>query len=181
LGMGDVYFTEEDWPSLLNTYNNVIRFAHDPNSVIEAYLVKGHVLDSKMGLPDKAEQHYQKAKHYQETLSVKVNRPARFERLAELALLKLSELALRESKWAQAKDLVESALTVSKSGQVFGPELHLALALSLAGAEDSDAAQAALEQACKMDSALSQSVGSKAPGDAALLVELQQRVQAQRS
>ena len=181
LGMGDVYFTEEDWPSLLNTYNNVIRFAHDPNSVIEAYLVKGHVLDSKMGLPDKAEQHYQKAKHYQETLSTEVNRPARFERLAELALLKLSELALRESKWTHAKDLVEKALTVSESGLVFGPELHLALALSLAGADESEAAQAALVKACGLDSELNDAVGSKTPDDGALLMELQVRVQAQRS
>jgi tetratricopeptide (TPR) repeat protein len=181
LGMGDVYFSEEDWPSLLNTYNSVIRFAHDPNSVIEAYLVKGHVLDSKMGLPDKAEQHYQKAKHYQETLSADVNRPPRLDRMAELALLKLSELALRESKWTQAKALVDSALAVSSTGQVFGPELHLALALSLAGADQSDAAQSALDQACTLDNSLNESVGDKSPGDAALLTELQVRVQAQRS
>ena len=110
MGMGEVYYDEEDWSKLLNAYNSVIRFAHDPKSVIQAYLIKGHVLDVKMGLPDKAAQHYQKAKHYQETLSGEVKRPAQLERLAELALLKLSELALRENKSEVAKGLIEKAL-----------------------------------------------------------------------
>jgi tetratricopeptide (TPR) repeat protein len=181
MGMGEVYYAGEDWPSLLNTYNSVIRFAHDPKSVIEAYLVKGHVLDLKMGMPDKAGQHYQKAKHYQETLSGEVQQPARLRRLAELALLKLSELALREKKWTEAKALVDSALGVSNGAKAFGPELHLALALSLAGTDDSTGAQAAFEQACHLDSALGDSLGSKELGDAALLTELQARVQAERS
>ena len=129
MGMGEVYYVEEDWPNLLNTYNSVIRFAHDPRRVIEAYLVKGHVLDAKMGLPDKAEQHYQKAKHYQETLSGEVDRPARLERLAELALLKLSELALRDKKSDQA---TPCAPGVGGCSAAFGRSCIL-MALGLAG------------------------------------------------
>jgi len=181
LGMVDVYFADEDWTNVLETYNIVIKKAHDRKIVIEGYLVKGFVLDCKLGLPDIAEQHYQKARQYQESLSADSDRPPQLDRMAELALVKLSELAIRESKWSQAKALVDSALAVSATGQVYGPELYLALALSLAGAGDSDAAQAALDQACTLDDTLGESLGGKAPGDASLLTELQARVQAQRS
>ncbi|MEC7242170.1 MAG: hypothetical protein VXW32_13130 [Myxococcota bacterium] len=176
MGMGEVYYDEEDWSKLLNAYNSVIRFAHDPQSVIQAYLIKGHVLDVKMGLPDKAAQHYQKAKHYQETLSADVRRPGQLERLAELALLKLSELALRENKSDVAKGLIEKALTVSESGANFGAELHLALALSLAGS-DKEAAGRALVEAASIDTTLEETLKGKTADDDAVLTELQSRIQ----
>ena len=64
LGTAGVLFARGEWNNLLNIYNNIIYHAQEPYRVIEAYLAKGFVLDSKMNLPDKAAQHYQKSLDY---------------------------------------------------------------------------------------------------------------------
>jgi tetratricopeptide (TPR) repeat protein len=95
-GMALMAADKQDWSNLLNIYNNVIYHATVPQDVIDAYMIKGQVLDEHMGRPDKA------AQHYQRSLDFDPNQPA--------ALLRLAELSLRQADWEQAASLAERAL-----------------------------------------------------------------------
>lgn len=98
-GLGLVMAAQQDWNNLLNIYNNVIYHTHDPADVIESYLQKGLVLDVRLGMPDKAGQHYEKS------LAFEANQPG--------ALLRLAELALRRQDWPEAAALVDRAMALS--------------------------------------------------------------------
>ncbi|MCP4920656.1 MAG: tetratricopeptide repeat protein, partial [Proteobacteria bacterium] len=103
LGVAGVLFDRSEWSNLLNVYNNVIFHAKDPSHVIRSYLTKGYVLDAKMGLADKATQHYQK------TLA--------FDPAQDEALLRLAELAVRKEDWAEAASLSDRALALDVSDE----------------------------------------------------------------
>jgi tetratricopeptide (TPR) repeat protein len=87
-----------DWNNLLTTYNSVIYHAKEREAFIDAYLMKGFVLDTHMSLPDKAAQHYEKS------LSFDATNP--------LALLRLGELALRKDDWDRAASFAGRALAI---------------------------------------------------------------------
>jgi len=64
LGIARVHRTTEEWNSLLSTYNSIIKYARDPDQVIQAYLTKGDVLERKLSFTDKAVLHYEKVLMY---------------------------------------------------------------------------------------------------------------------
>ncbi len=83
-GIARIYYLREDWNSLLSTYNNIIKYARDPDEVVGAYMTKGDVLDEKLGFPDKAGLHYEKVLSYEKALTDSQKARA-MRRLAELA------------------------------------------------------------------------------------------------
>ncbi len=144
-GIGNCMYDAGEWNNLLNIYNNIIYHAREPGDVINAYLTKGHVLDARMGLPEKAAQHYQKI------LSFNPNQPA--------ALLRLGELALRQQDWFEAdsvagRALEEEVVTPTEEGL-----LRLLRAIALVMSEDREAAAEEFDKARETDVALSEAIG----------------------
>ncbi len=144
-GIGSCLFAAGQWNNLLNIYNNIIYHARAPEDVIDAYLTKGHVLDARMGLPEKAAQHYQKI------LSFDPDQPA--------ALLRLGELALRRQDWIDAATLAGRGL----GGHGLTPEdeglLRLVRAIALVSVGDQDAAGEEYDKAREGDVALAEALG----------------------
>jgi len=66
-GIARIHRIGEDWNSLLSTYNSIIKYARDPDQVIQAYMTKGDVLESKLQFTDKAVLHYEKVLMYDKT------------------------------------------------------------------------------------------------------------------
>lgn len=97
-GMAQVLEDREDWNNVLNIYNNVIYHATVPQDVIDAYMAKGRILDTRMQRPDKA------AQHYERTLEFDPDQP--------FAHLRLAELALRQEAWADAARHARSGLVL---------------------------------------------------------------------
>lgn len=97
-GHARLLYERGDWNNLLTTYNSVIYHAKEREAFIDAYLMKGFVLDTHMSLPDKAAQHYEKS------LSFDATNP--------LALLRLGELALRKDDWDRAASFAGRALAI---------------------------------------------------------------------
>jgi tetratricopeptide (TPR) repeat protein len=97
-GHAKLLYERGDWNNLLTTYNSVIYHAKERDAFIDAYLMKGFVLDAHMSLPDKASQHYEKS------LSFDATNP--------LALLRLGELALRKDDWDRAASFAGRALAI---------------------------------------------------------------------
>ena len=144
-GIGSCLFAAGQWNNLLNIYNNIIYHARDPEDVIDAYLTKGHVLDARMGLPDKAAQHYQKI------LSFDPDQPA--------ALLRLGELALRRQDWIDAASLAGRGLGSVGVAPAEEGQLRLVRAIALVSVGDTDAAAEEYEKACTGDVALAEEIG----------------------
>ena len=133
-GYACVLFAQKDWNNLLNAYNNIIYHAKEKSAFVDAYLMKGFVLDVHMSLSDKAAQHYEKS------LSFVPSHP--------IALLRLSELALRKEEWDRALSYAGRALSVG--GQVTDKvrgSLMLVQAVAYGNTERPEEAQAALEGA----------------------------------
>lgn len=128
-GMGRVLYAERDWSTLLNVYNNVIFHAREPEHVIDAYLVKGHVLDVHMGLPDKAVQHYEKS------LAFDPAQPNAWLRLAEVSLRSGDHLAAKQraTRGLDARNLEPGVEVLLR--MVRGAALTLAGEPTLAAAE----------------------------------------------
>lgn len=80
LGIARVHRTTEEWNSLLSTYNSIIKYARDPDQVIQAYLTKGDVLERKLSFTDKAVLHYEKVLMYDK------NNVSAMTRLGHIAL-----------------------------------------------------------------------------------------------
>ena len=97
-GHAQLLYEQGDWNNLLTTYNSVIYHAKDRDAFIDAYHMKGFVLDTHMSLPDKAGQHYEKS------LSFDATNP--------IALLRLGELALRKDDWDRAASYSGRALAI---------------------------------------------------------------------
>ncbi|MEE2749794.1 MAG: hypothetical protein VX519_00055 [Myxococcota bacterium] len=154
-GMGRVLYGDEDWKGLLNVYNNVIKVAREPQAIIEAYLVKGHVLDAKMGLPDKAAQHYEKARHYRLKLPEDEALPVQVvDQLAERSLLRLGEISLRREEWPLACSLADEGLALSSEDKRVKALLRMVSAISQVGLQDMDSAQEQMGEAFVLDPGL---------------------------
>ncbi len=151
-GTAGVLFDRGEWSNLLNVYNNVIYHAKEPADVITAYLTKGFVLDARMGLADKAAQHFQKTLAFD---------PGQSE-----ALLRLAELALRKQDAAEAANLAQRAaeleLEPSRRARVL-----LVLAAAAGAVGDADKADSDLAAAYEADPGLAEAVGQLESSDSA--------------
>lgn len=131
-GYASVLYERKDWNNLLTTYNNIIYHASERDAFVDAYLMKGYVLDVHMSLADKAAQHYEKS------LSFDAAHPG--------ALMRLAELALRKDDWDRALSYAGRALSV---GDVKEPSvaanLHLIQAIGSIQTNKSADAEAALK------------------------------------
>ena len=132
-GAAQVLFEREEWSTLLNHYNNIIYHAKKPSYVIEAYLTKGFVLDTHMGLSDKAAQHYEKSLTFD---------PGQVQ-----ALTRLAELSLRRQDWGEASALADRGLGVEDKDGRMESLLHLAKAAASYGAGDPSTGEDNLAQA----------------------------------
>lgn len=145
-GLGLVMAAQQDWNNLLNIYNNVIYHTHDPADVIESYLQKGLVLDVRLGMPEKAGQHYEKS------LAFEPNQP--------VALLRLAELALRRHDWPEAAAVVDRAMALSPARDDVRAGLLLVRATACQACGDNKAASDGFAAALALDSGW----GSELPG-----------------
>jgi tetratricopeptide (TPR) repeat protein len=165
-GYARILFDREDWNSLLNVYNSIIYHAQEPAEVIEAYLVKGFVLDAKMSLPDKAAQHYEKS--------------LAFDPAQPVALLRLAELALRKQDWGQATSLADRALGLTQVERAAAVESNLQLVKLIVGlgTEDGDVVSEAAAAAVAADGSLEAAVGADIGGQEPMHDLLRERLQA---
>jgi tetratricopeptide (TPR) repeat protein len=141
-GYGRILFDKMDWNSLLTVYNNIIYHAQEPGDVVDAYLIKGFVLDVKLSLPDKAAQHFEKS--------------LAFDPAQPVALLRLAELALRREAWAEALSLADraKALPASVSVSAVTASLELTRATALSGRGDEAMTQEAINAAAAIEDGL---------------------------
>jgi len=150
-GMGRALYGEEDWKSLLDVYNEIIKHAREPSAILEAYLVKGHVLDVMMGMPEKAAQHFEKARRYRETLKKRGESVSDMNRLAERSLLCLGEISLRREEWPQAASLAGEGLAISEEGSESEALLRLVRVISQQSRDDGEDAALELKKVCSLN------------------------------
>jgi len=132
-GMAQVHWQNEDWNTLLSTYNAIIKYAKSAEQVIDAYLMKGDILEEKLGYSDKAALHYEKVLMYDKTNSKAMRR------LSEICLVK--EDMVKARKWAEV-----SVRTASEQDDVEGTVQGLLLQI-IALSPEGDGVGALLEQA----------------------------------
>lgn len=135
-----------DWNTLLNYYNNIIFHATRHEDVIDGYLTKGRILDERLGRPDKAAQHYERA------LAVDAHQP--------VALLRLAELALRRSDWAEAGGFVQRGLQVATGPTEVRALLLLGWSAARRAGGDDSSSKAALIEASAILPGLIQELGA---------------------
>jgi tetratricopeptide (TPR) repeat protein len=164
-GIASVLFARSDWNNLLNVYNNIIYHAQEPGEVVDAYLTKGFVLDAKMGLPDKARQHYEKS------LAFDPGQPA--------ALLRLGELALRQQDWPEAASLADRGLALEPEDKRLVAGLYLVKVVAYGACGDAGAASAARSAADAADVTLAGALGDDATAWEQVHQVLRTRLQAQ--
>jgi len=101
--MAEVYAKQESWSQLLDLYNAMIKHASDLADVVDAYLCKADILDTRLVptnptyLP-KAVRHYMKAVEY--------------DRRNVYAMLRLAEISLKTLQYTQADDWLRRALAL---------------------------------------------------------------------
>lgn len=144
-GYGAVLFAAEDWNNLLNIFNNIIYHTQDPTDVIDAYLNKGFVLDARLGLPEKAAQHYEKS------LAFDPGQPQ--------ALLRLAELALRRQDWPEAASLADRGLQIQDDSPLVRSFLLLVRSIAYQACGDGRAAMDGYRSAIAADPAISSTLG----------------------
>jgi tetratricopeptide (TPR) repeat protein len=164
-GIASVLFARSDWNNLLNVYNNIIYHAQEPAEVVDAYLTKGFVLDAKMSLPDKAQQHYEKS------LAFDPAQPA--------ALLRLAELALRKQDWPEAASLADRGLSLEPGDKRQLAGLHLVKAVAYAACGDTGAAESSRASALEADVTLEGALPSNTTAWEQIHQILRTRLQAQ--
>ena len=118
-GIARIHRLSEDWNSLLSTYNSIIKYARDPEQVIQAYMTKGDVLEQKLEFTDKAVLHYEKVLMYDKT---------NWD-----ATARLGQIALRRGDTDKASDLATKA---GKSARTDDEKALAALLGKLAGAAE---------------------------------------------
>jgi tetratricopeptide (TPR) repeat protein len=144
-GYGAVLFAAEDWNNLLNIFNNIIYHTQDPADVIDAYLSKGFILDARLGLPDKAAQHYEKS------LAFDPGQPQ--------ALVRLGELALRRQDWPEAASLAERGLQMQDGSSSLRAFLLLIRSIAYQACGDGRAAAEGFRSALGVDASLAATLG----------------------
>ena len=103
------------------------------------------VLDSKMGLPDKAAQHYEKS--------------LAFNPAQPVSLLRLAELALRRQDWPEAASLADRGLALDLERKDLAAGLHLVKAVAHGACGDDAAARQARDSALELDVSLTSELG----------------------
>ena len=119
-GIAQIHRLAEDWNSLLSTYNSIIKYARDPDQVIQAYMTKGDVLEQKLKFTDKAVLHYEKVLMY--------------DKQNVQAMTRLGQIALAADDTDRAGALATRALTAA---QLADEKVQAALLKELAGGGDS--------------------------------------------
>ena len=119
-GIAQIHRLAEDWNSLLSTYNSIIKYARDPDQVIQAYMTKGDVLEQKLKFTDKAVLHYEKVLMY--------------DKQNVQAMTRLGQIALAADDTDRAGALAERALGAA---QMADEKVQAALLKALAHGGDS--------------------------------------------
>ena len=158
LGLAAVQYDRGEWNSLLNVFNNVIFHARERAEVISAYLAKGFVLDRKLGLADKA------ADHYRKSLNFDPDEPR--------ALLLLGEISLKKQEWDEAGRLFGQALGAQEIDAGTRANLLVALAAAKIGAGATAEAPDFIDEAKGIDVTLSDALALADPTSASDLVEV---------
>jgi tetratricopeptide (TPR) repeat protein len=127
-GIAQIHRLGEDWNSLLSTYNSIIKYARDPDQVIEAYMTKGDVLEQKLQFTDKAVLHYEKVLMY--------------DKSNVAAMTRLGEIALRRGESGRAVDLGAQA---ARAAQVTDEKIQGLLLERIAQGGDQIDVQGVLE------------------------------------
>jgi tetratricopeptide (TPR) repeat protein len=140
-----------EWNALLTVYNNIIYHATVPQDLIDAYMIKGRVLDEKLDRQDKAVQHYERS------LSFYAQQPGVY--------LRLAELAVRRGAWEEVASYSVRGLEVSDGETAVAADLHVALAASRKGLGDHVGAQDAILGAMAADPTYEELLGSDPLGD----------------
>jgi tetratricopeptide (TPR) repeat protein len=135
--MAEVLEERLDWSNLLNVFNLIIYHAVLAEDVVHAYLTKGRILDERMSRTDKAVQHYEGA------LAVDAENP--------VALLRLTEIAMRKANWGDVAVLAERGLLSSQSAPEVRCDLNISLALAKKMLGEEAASEAALAAAKEID------------------------------
>lgn len=142
-GMARVHVLAGEVNPALNLYNEVISSAspdEDEEAIVEAYLVKGRLLDQSLQRPDKAREHYAGC------LSYLPGEPR--------ALVRMMELALREGAWEEVARHAQEALNAQTEGPLRAAT-WLGLAIARFAEEDDAGAEDAMAKAIKADASLS--------------------------
>ncbi len=139
-GYSTVLYAMNDWNNLLTVYNNIIFHTHDPADVIDAYLGKGWVLDTRLNLPDKAAQHYEKS--------------LAFDPRQPVALLRLAEIALRREDWPEAATYADRGLQIPELKAPLRAALFLVRTIAYQAVGDGHAAGEAMHAALIADPTL---------------------------
>lgn len=150
-GLGMVLAMQEDWNNLLNIYNNIIYHTHEPGDVTDAYLRKGHVLDARLHLPEKAQQHYEKS--------------LAFDPAQPLTLLRLGELALRRQDWPEAASLAERGLQIETVSASLKAGLLLVRAIAYQACGDDRAAGEGFAAAVAADDEVGKAMSGRSIAD----------------
>jgi tetratricopeptide (TPR) repeat protein len=158
LGLAAVQYDRGEWNNLLNVFNNVIFHARERSEVISAYLAKGYVLDRKLGLPDKA------ADHYRKSLNFDPDEPR--------ALLLLGELSLRKQEWDEAGRLFGQALGAEQIDVLTRANLLLALAATKIGSGAAPEAADLIDEALGVDVTLGDALAPIDPTNPSDLIGL---------
>jgi|GEM_PF-1746161 len=163
-GVAGVFMAQGDWSNLLNAYNNIIYHAQEPAQVVQAYLTKGYVLDAKMGLPDKAAQHYEKSLN--------------FDPAQPHTLLRLAELHLRRQGWSEASVFADRGLGLGTAKPATLAGLHLVKVVALRFAGDEAGSLRAFKAAASIDAMLPDQLGAELPQPGRVQALLKERLQA---
>jgi tetratricopeptide (TPR) repeat protein len=137
IGLAQVHRLSEDWNSLLSTYNSIIKYARDPDQVIEAYMTKGDVLEQKLQFTDKAVLHYEKVLMY--------------DRANVAAMARLGQIALKRGEGPRAKEMAERAAQSARNVEERALALLLGRLVDAGESVDVAAALYAVRQAGDVD------------------------------
>jgi len=146
-GMARVHWKNEDWNTLLSTYNAIIKYAKSAEQVIDAYLMKGDILEEKLGYSDKAALHYEKVLMYDKTNSK--------------AMRRLSEICVVKEDLEKARKWADVALRTASEQDDLEGQVQARLLQAITTVDDSRDASLTL-----MDEALRDAVESKAAANA---------------
>jgi len=158
-GMARVHWKNEDWNTLLSTYNAIIKYARSADQVIDAYLMKGDILEEKLGYSDKAALHYEKVLMYDKTNSKAMRR------LSEICIVK-DDLD-KARRWAEVA-VRTAAEQEDEDGRAQG-QLLQAICIAPDGDGLTDLLEAARQESATVREAVEDVEKATAEGPAKLL------------